>query len=75
MPILSNILLRIKDNQLQIVANDLMIALIAEVPITNGYEKDYEYLMPFKYFFDICTKINEAGFYAGVHQHNQKGKG
>jgi len=56
MPILTNVLLQTKDNQLSITASDLEVELVAET-VVEEVKKPGEITVPARKFLDICRAL------------------
>lgn len=55
---LSNILIKVRRADIEIVATDLMVTIQATIEVKNDGEFGYNYLLPFDYLYNIGTLIN-----------------
>lgn len=60
LPILSNVLLNVKDKQLKIVASDLEVELQSEIELSDKALRDGEITVPGRKLMDICRALPEA---------------
>lgn len=55
---LSNILIKVRRTDIEIIATDLMVTIQAVIDVKNDGEFGYNYLLPFDYLYNIGTLIN-----------------
>lgn len=58
MPILTNMLFKVRRKDIQIIATDLMVTITGTIDVTNDGDFEYEYLLPFDYLYNIGMLIN-----------------
>lgn len=58
-PILSNLLLTVRDTQLSLTGTDLEVEMVAKVALISS-EKDVELTLPARKLFDICRTLPEG---------------
>ncbi|CAB4126451.1 DnaN DNA polymerase sliding clamp subunit (PCNA homolog) [uncultured Caudovirales phage] len=59
-PVLSNIKIEVTGPRMVVTGSDLVVTLIDEVEVINlGNNDTYSYLLPFKYFSDVCATLTD----------------
>lgn len=56
--VLTNIMIKVRRKDIQIIASDLMVTIQANIDVSNDHDFGYEYLLPFDFLFNICNLIN-----------------
>ena len=58
--LLENILIKVRRTDIQIIATDLMVTVIADIEVSNDFDYGYEFLLPFKFFHDFMVQVNDT---------------
>lgn len=57
--LLDNILIKVRRTDIEIIATDLIVTVIANIDVTNDGENGYEFLLPFKCLYDYMLLVND----------------
>lgn len=60
MDLLDNILIKVRKTDIQVIATDLIVTVIADIEVTNDGDAGYEFLLPFKFLYDTMMLINDS---------------
>lgn len=74
LPILTNILVQVRGTQMQITASDLLVTIVAKIEVDNDGDSEYDYLLPFDFFFDILKALSEPKVTIEVRNSSKKVK-
>ena len=73
--ILSNVLIKVRRSDIQVIATDLMVTIIYTIDVTNDGEYGYEYLLPFNFLYDVTNLINGMDLTIEIKTITKKEKG
>lgn len=56
--VLSNVLIEVNNNSIDIVATDLIVTIVGTVPCVHEEKKPFKFLLPFDFFLDVVKAIS-----------------
>lgn len=70
--VLSNVLVKVRRQDIQLIATDTMVTLVAVIEVSNVADYGYDILLPFDFLLSTCSLINTADFTLEILEESKK---